>query len=104
MICYRYHAFYGEEVEVVRRFDAAHHLVRLRDDVQLAIPCWMLDPIACGHCPDADHPRIGIAALLELRRLLDHQPLFHAEADSTTEGNSIPQGDPHAAKRSPPSS
>jgi hypothetical protein len=77
--------------------------VRLPDDVQLAIPFWMLDPIACDQCPDADQPRIAIAALLELRQLLTRQPLFRTEEDSTNGGNSLPQGDPYAAKQSPSS-
>jgi hypothetical protein len=45
------------------------------DRLQIAIPEWMLSPVACGRLSDEAQPRIVLSALLALRRLLDeHAP------------------------------
>ena len=77
-ICYRHHPCYGVEVEIVRylrRTSPAILVVRLPDEQQLAVPEWMLSPLVCEQLKEEAEPRIAIAALQELRRLLDIQPL-----------------------------
>ena len=49
----------------------------------MAIPSWMLDPLACSRVSDAPAPRLRIEALLALRALLDHQPLLRAAIPAT---------------------
>jgi hypothetical protein len=70
---YRYHAHFGTQVVILRRFNATHQLVQLKNDLRLAIPDWMLDPIACAQLSDSSLPRISVSALLTLRRLIDDQ-------------------------------
>jgi hypothetical protein len=43
--------------------------------VQVAVPTWMLDPLVCQQLTDEEHPRLSVAALSELRALLDSQPV-----------------------------
>ena len=76
-ISYRFHPFYGVEVEVVRylrRTESAVLIVRLPGGAQVALPEWMLTPRICDRMTHEDKPRIAIDALLDLRRLIDaHQ-------------------------------
>ena len=93
-ICYHHHPFFGQTVEIIRwlRHQTSESLViKLQDGLQLAIPSWMLDPLACNHMSDAPAPRLNVEALLTLRDLLDHQPLLHA-AIPTTPCVSPPEG------------
>ena len=65
-IWYRYHPFFGHEVRVVRRFrrvSADSLIVELPDGLQLAVPPWMLDPIACAPLCVMPLPRISLTAL-----------------------------------------
>ena len=78
IIHYRHHPFHGEPVEIVRRlrrYTAECVVITLADDVQGAVPTWMLDPVACQQLTDEAHPRLSVAALSELRALLDSQPV-----------------------------
>ena len=77
-IHYRFHAFYGAEVEVIRhlrRTDSAILIVRLPGGTQIAVPEWMLLPQVCDRLVIEAEPRISIAALIELRALIDAQSL-----------------------------
>jgi hypothetical protein len=77
IIHYRLHPFHGEPVEIVRRlrrYTADCVVIKLADDVQVAVPTWMLDPLACQQLTDEVRPRIAVAALHDLRALLDSQP------------------------------
>jgi hypothetical protein len=79
IIHYRHHPFYGEHVEIVRRlrrYTADCVVIKLADDVQVAVPTWMLDPLACQQLTDEGRPRVSVAALHELRGLLDSQPVL----------------------------
>ena len=85
-ICYHHHPFCGQTVAIIRwlRHQTAESLViQLQDGLQLAIPSWMLDPVACSHVSDAPAPRLSVEALLAVRALLDHQPLLHAAIPAT---------------------
>jgi hypothetical protein len=85
-IHYRYHPFSGEEVEIMRRFrryTAESVLVKiLQNGLQVAVPAWMLDAAACAHLRDDTQPCVALAALLELRALLDSQPWLASSAYS----------------------
>jgi hypothetical protein len=50
-------------------------VITLGDDVQVAVPSWMLDPVVCQQLTDEEHPRLSVAALRDLRALLDNQPV-----------------------------
>ena len=80
---YRHHPFHGEPVEIVRRlrrYTADCVVIRLADDVQVAVPTWMLDPLVCQQLTDEARPRISVSALRDLRGWLDGQPLLAADA------------------------
>src|SRR5262249_13733222 len=51
--------------------------------LELALPSWMLDPVACSLVHDAPAPRLTMEALLALRALLDRQPLLHPALPAT---------------------
>ncbi len=71
-------------MELIRRFDQEHLLVRVADDVQFVIPQWMFDAAACNLKHDAEHPVISVEALRSLRSLLDVQSSLHQAATFTS--------------------
>jgi hypothetical protein len=76
-IHYRHHPVHGEHVEIVRglrRYTTDCLVIKLRDDVQVAVPSWMLDPVSCQQLTDEARPRIAVSALSELRELVDSRP------------------------------
>jgi hypothetical protein len=76
-------------------------VIKLADDVQVAVPTWMLDPLACQQLTDEVRPRISMAALHDLRALLDSQCFVIPIAAVTNhEGSQHAGGDdaqPHRA-------
>src|SRR3990172_5305286 len=89
IIHYRHHPFHGEQVEIVRRlrrYTADCVVIKLADDVQVAVPTWMLDPLACQQLADEGRPRISVAALHDLRALLDSQPCLVTPTPATQSG------------------
>src|SRR5205823_2097414 len=104
IIHYRHHPFHGEHVEIVRRlrrYTADCVVIKLADDVQVAVPTWMLDPLACQQLTDEVRPRISVAALHDLRALLDSQRFVVTVTTVTThEESQHAEGDdarPHRA-------
>jgi hypothetical protein len=78
IIHYRHHPFHGEPIAIVRRlrrYTTDCVVIALADDVQVAVPTWMLDPLACQQLTDEARPRIAVSALRDLRALVDSQPL-----------------------------
>ena len=58
-ICYRHHPFFGQTVEIIRwlrRQTSDSLVIKLQDGLELAIPAWMLDPVACSLVHDAPAP------------------------------------------------
>jgi len=53
-------------------------IVRLPTGAQIALPKWMLIPELCDRLSYEDRPRVGITALLELRRIIDDQRMERA--------------------------
>jgi hypothetical protein len=85
-ICYHHHPFFGQTGEIIRwlrRQTSESLVIQLQDGLELAIPAWMLDPLACSLVHDAPVPRLTVEALLALRALLDRQPLRHAGGPAT---------------------
>ena len=103
-IHYHHHPFYGEHgkfIRRLRRYTSDQVVIELRDEVQVAIPSWMLDPVVCQQFRDEPQPRLAIAALLELRHLLDSQPLLTSRMVASRKRTSQQTGEDHA--RSQPS-
>jgi hypothetical protein len=79
-------------------------VIKLADDVQVAIPTWMLDPLVCQQLTDEEHPHLSVAALCELRALLDSQPVVVTTTTAINpEGSQQAGGDdagPHRASTS----
>jgi hypothetical protein len=83
-ICYRYHPFYGVEVEVIRhlrRSDSVILIVRLPAGSHIAVPDWMLSPQVCDQFTNEAEPRVSIDALFDLRRLIDANRLGKTSKD-----------------------
>src|SRR6266436_1356057 len=72
-VCYRHHPLYDVEITVIRYLRRTSTtpvvIVRCPDRLQIAIPEWMLSPVACGRLSEEAQPRIVLSALLALRRL-----------------------------------
>ena len=98
-IHYRHHPFYGEQgtfIRRLRRYTSDQVVIQLRDEVQVAIPSWMLDPVACQHLSDEPRPRLAIPALRELRHLLDSQPLLTSRKGASRKRTTQQTGEDHA--------
>jgi hypothetical protein len=69
---YRYHPYFGEKV-LVRRVEerATGRFLKAQGPagIVVSIAGWMLDPVICG-AMTVGPPRVDLAALVELRRLL----------------------------------
>src|SRR4029453_14148362 len=85
-ICYHHHPFFGQTGEIIRwlrRQTSASLVIKLQDGLELAIPAWMLDPLACSLVHDAPAPCLPVETLCALRDLLDRHPLLHAGIPAT---------------------
>jgi hypothetical protein len=85
-MCYHHHPFCGQTVDLIRwlrRQTSESLVIKLQDGLELAIPSWMLDPVACSLVHDAPAPCLTVEALLALRALLDRQPLLHTTLPAT---------------------
>ena len=71
-------------------------VIELRDEVQVAIPSWMLDPVVCQQFRDEPQPRLAISALLELRHLVDSQPLLTSRMVASRKRTAQQTGEDHA--------
>jgi hypothetical protein len=103
-IHYRHHPFYGEQgkfLRRLRRYASDQVVIELHDEVQVAIPSWMLDPVVCQQFRDEPQPRLALAALLELRHLLNSQPLLTSRKGASRRRTAQQTGEEHA--RSQPS-
>lgn len=102
-ISYLHHPFYGQMVEIVRwlrHHTADSRVVTLSDGVQMAIPSWMLDPLACSQMREAPEPSVSVDALLRLRDLRDHSPSLRTSEQPPPSGVSQPKGVRHAQESS----
>jgi hypothetical protein len=93
-ICYPYHPFFGQRVQLVRRIrhqPSDSVIIALPDGLEIAIPSWMLDPLACEQIKDACTPSLSTDALLVLDELLQNSGLIPAESSSTS-GSSQAKG------------
>ena len=98
-IWYLHHPFYGQKVEIVRWLrhqTADSRVVKLSDGFQIAIPSWMLDPLACSQGRDAPEPSVSVDALLRLRELRDPHPSLRTSEQPPPSCVSPPKGVSHA--------
>jgi hypothetical protein len=103
-ICYRHHPFFNHEGHIVRRFRRQaedSYVVELSDGLLLVMPAWMLDAATCDAMRLEARPRIAVAGLLDLSRLLDASALFAAEATSAAVDSTSKGGLPDAAVETP---
>ena len=105
-ICYPHHPFFGQTVEILRwlrRQTSDSVVIKLPDGLQIAIPAWMLDPLACQHVSEAREPRLSVDALIALRDLLDQHPLLPATSIAIPGAPQLKgDSDAHQASISPP--
>jgi len=90
-VCYQHHPLHGQQVEVVRAIRhgiEASVMVRLGDGLQIAMPCWMLDPHRCAALKEETSPRVSIHALAALADLID----LHRDQFADTSGSSRQPG------------
>ena len=92
---------HGKFIRRLRRYTSDQVVIELRDEVQVALPSWMLDPVVCQQFRDAPQPRLAIAALLELRHLLDSQPLLMSRVVASRERTAQHTGEDHARSQLP---
>ena len=67
-------------------------MITLADDVQVALPTWMLDPQVCQQLTEETHPRIAVSTLRDLRALVDGQLRLATVARETSRGTVPPIG------------
>jgi hypothetical protein len=94
-IHYPHHPCFGQTVTVVRRcrsFGIDQIQVVLPSGDQLVIPDWMLDEERCRGMEIVREPSVALAALLELRSLLDSQPLISFGSGAVVSEASSPGG------------
>jgi len=88
------------EVRVVRtrrRGPDAIDIVRRPDGLQIVVPRWMLDPLACQQLPQEAKPRVALRALLRLTDLVPTRDLPVGDEASVLGVSPPTQGD-HASK------
>ena len=88
-IYYRFHPYVGQDVRILRRFRVLSGNdveIQLADGTQQGIPGWMLDEQACLDAEEQDSPRIAVAALHHLQRVLNAQPLLQRARGSILRG------------------
>jgi hypothetical protein len=97
-ICYRYHPFYNSSGRILRRSRSRggeEFVVELDDRTAIAVPAWMLDPASCERLVVEPRPRLGLAALRELHRLVEAHPVSQAMRVGSTDDSSNPSGERH---------
>jgi hypothetical protein len=97
-ICYRYHPFYNSSGRILRRSryrGGEEFVIEIDDQTAIAVPVWMLDPVFCERLVVEPRPRLGLAALRELRRLVEARSVSQVVQVGSTGGSSNPSGVRH---------
>lgn len=84
-------------VRTRRRGPDAIDIVQRPDGLQIAVPRWMLDPLACQQFPQEAKPRVALRALLRLAELVRTRDLPVGSEASVLEVSPRTQDD-HASK------
>lgn len=87
-------------VRARRRGADAIDIVQRPDGLQIAVPRWMLDPLACQQFPQEAKPRVALCALLRLAELVRTRDL-PVRAEASVLGVSPPTQDDHASQENP---
>jgi hypothetical protein len=69
-------------------------IIRLASGLQVAVPAWMLDPLACSQLSDEATPRIAILALVRLGQLFDAQSLLMSSQEASRDASETVSSDP----------
>jgi hypothetical protein len=88
------------EVRVIRtqrRGPDPIDIVQRPDGLQIAVPRWMLDPLACQQLPQETKPRVALRALLRVTELITTRDLPGGAEASVLEVSPRTQ-DHHASK------
>jgi hypothetical protein len=83
-MCSLFQPFFGQTGAIlrwVRRQTSERLGMQRQEDLELALPAWMRDPLACCHGHEA--PRLSVAALLALRNRRAPQPVLDAVPPAT---------------------
>jgi hypothetical protein len=78
-------------VRTLRQCDEQSFVVKLPEELQIAVPAWMLDPVHCGQLPQRDQPSIALEALLEVAQFIETHRLPSSVSDSQS-GPSLRRG------------
>jgi hypothetical protein len=92
---YRHHPFSGTEVKIIRaqrRFIDEIDSVQLPEGFQIAVPRWMLDPVACSQLPQEAKPRVAVGALLRLADLLQSHDLPQTQSAACLDTSPLTKG------------
>jgi hypothetical protein len=87
-------------VRALRSFLDEIDIVQLPDGVQIAVPRWMLDPVACSQLPQETKPRLSTSALLRLAELV-HRHGLPVQVVKATSDASLPTKSEHVSKEQP---
>jgi hypothetical protein len=87
-------------VRARRRGPDAIDIVQRPDGLQIAVPRWMLDPLACQQLPQEAKPRVALGALLRLAELVRTRDL-PVRAEASVLEVSPPTQDDHASQENP---
>ena len=79
-----------------RRGPDAIDIVQRPDGLQIVVPRWMLDPLACQQLPQEAKPRVALRVLLRLAELLKTRDL-PVGAETSVLGVSPPTQGHHAS-------
>lgn len=90
-------------VRALRRLVDEIDIVQLPQGFQIAMPRWMLDPMACGQMPQEAKPRVALSALLRLveliqsPRLPSRSPAAPLDTSPLTKGYHVSRPEPHVS-------
>jgi hypothetical protein len=101
---YRHHPFFGTEVKIIRaqrRFVDEIDIVQLPEGFQIAVPRWMLDPVACSQLHQEAKPRVTVTALLRLADLLQSHDLPQIQSAACLDTSPLTKGK-HVSSRPEP--
>jgi hypothetical protein len=87
-------------VRTLRRFIDQIDIVQLPQGFQIAVPCWMLDPVVCSQLPQAAKPRVALHALRRLAEIVRQRRLLIGATASLSDPSPPTKGD-HVSREEP---
>ena len=87
-------------MRTLRRCREQIDIVQLAEGFQIAVPRWMLDPVACQQLPQESKPRVALSALRRVQELVQSRGLSHGRAVALSDTSPLTKGD-HVSKANP---